>query len=81
LPFVPKDKKVKTMIHQIKSCEPRPIRRQISQQLLNLITLMLQKDPLLRPTPTDIVSLDFIKPYIGSHNTQKRQAILIGEKI
>jgi len=42
---------------------------------------MLQKDPLLRPTPTDIVSLDFIKPYIGSHNTQKRQAILIGEKI
>lgn len=42
---------------------------------------MLQKDPMLRPTPKDIVELEFIKPYLGEINEQKRQAMLVGEKI
>jgi serine/threonine protein kinase len=44
---------------------PRLLHTPISQRLNNLLMLMLQHDPLMRPTVQNIVNLDFIKVWTG----------------
>jgi len=69
LPFAPKNSRPETIMKQVVKHEPRLLRGEVSQRLLNLLMLMVQKNPALRPTPKQIIDLELVKPYLGEIDT------------
>lgn len=69
------------LVFKIVSEKPEPIPNQYCKELGDLIDLMLKKDPVERPSCTDILKMDIVRQHMKDFVRKRGNTLLPGQKM